>query len=106
MRRVHIIRVSRDAARPRHFGLLVNRCAAFRPRPVVGAADGGAQPAAAAGLALIDSVGNLGGFVGPYATGLVRSWTASFSGGLYLIAGALACAAVVALLVRHDPAIE
>jgi len=27
---------------------------------------------AAAGLALINSVGNLGGFVGPYLTGLIR----------------------------------
>jgi MFS transporter, ACS family, tartrate transporter len=38
--------------------------------------------AAAAGIAFINSVGNLGGFVGPYVIGLVRTSTGQFKGGL------------------------
>jgi len=37
---------------------------------------------AAAGIALINSVGNLGGFAGPYATGATGKWTGSLYGGL------------------------
>jgi MFS transporter, ACS family, tartrate transporter len=43
--------------------------------------------AAAAGIALINSIGNLGGFFGPYMIGSVRTSTGSFRGG-FLIAGA------------------
>jgi MFS transporter, ACS family, tartrate transporter len=41
---------------------------------------------AAAGIALINSVGNLGGFVGPYLIGLVRNRTNSFAGALIVLA--------------------
>jgi hypothetical protein len=34
------------------------------------------------GSALINSVGNLGGFIGPYAIGLIKQQTHSFAGGL------------------------
>ena len=37
---------------------------------------------AAAGIALVTSVANLGGFVGPYTVGLIRQRTGSFYGGL------------------------
>jgi MFS transporter, ACS family, tartrate transporter len=59
--------------------------------------------AAAAGIAFINSVGNLGGFVGPYIIGLVRTSTGQFKGGLLLVSGALAVSGVVALLVRFSP---
>ena len=39
---------------------------------------------AAAGIALVNSVGNLGGFVGPYAIGAIARRTGSFYGGLAL----------------------
>jgi nitrate/nitrite transporter NarK len=42
---------------------------------------------AAAGIALINAVGNLSGFVNPYAIGALRDLTGSFSGGLRLISG-------------------
>jgi MFS transporter, ACS family, tartrate transporter len=45
--------------------------------------------AAAAGVALITTLGGLGGFLGPYVTGRLREATHSFSGGLYAV-GALA----------------
>jgi MFS transporter, ACS family, tartrate transporter len=56
--------------------------------------------AAAAGVALINSVGNLGGFVGPYVIGLVRTSTGQFKGGLLLIGGALAVSGAVVLMVK------
>ena len=40
---------------------------------------------AAAGIALINSVGNLGGFVGPYGIGYLRDATDSYSAGLIAI---------------------
>ncbi len=56
--------------------------------------------AAAGGIAIVNSVGNLGGFVGPFAVGWVRDSTGSFSSGLLMLAGALVLGAVVALLIK------
>jgi len=55
--------------------------------------------AAAGGIALINSVGNLGGFAGPYIMGWVKDATGSFKAGLYLLAGFGIAAAVVTLMV-------
>jgi len=55
--------------------------------------------AAAAGLALINSFGTLGGFSGPFLVGFVRERTGSFSASLLVLAGfVLAAAALCALL--------
>jgi len=59
--------------------------------------------AAAAGIAFINSIGNLGGFVGPYVIGLVRTSTGQFKGGLLFVGAALAVSGVVALLVPLEP---
>jgi ACS family tartrate transporter-like MFS transporter len=56
--------------------------------------------AAAAGIALINSVGNIGGFVGPYVLGWAKEATGSFAGGILVLAGGLASAAVLALAGR------
>ena len=56
--------------------------------------------AAAAAIALINSVGNLGGFFGPYIIGLVRTHTGSFKNGLLVVAATLAVGGAIALLVR------
>jgi ACS family tartrate transporter-like MFS transporter len=53
--------------------------------------------AAAAGLALINSVGNLGGFAGPYLVGLVRRTTNSFAAGLAILALGLLLGATIAV---------
>lgn len=45
--------------------------------------------AAAAGIATINSLGNLGGFVGPFMIGLIKEQTGSFTGGLWFVAGLL-----------------
>jgi nitrate/nitrite transporter NarK len=45
--------------------------------------------AAAAGIALINSCGNLAGFVSPYLIGFIKDTTHSANLGLYAMAGAL-----------------
>jgi ACS family tartrate transporter-like MFS transporter len=54
--------------------------------------------AMAGGIAFINSVGNLGGFVGPYVVGWIRDRTGSFDGGLYALSGLAALAAVMTLI--------
>jgi MFS family permease len=41
--------------------------------------------AVAAGVALINSIGNIGGFVGPYAIGVVSGWTGGIYGAFALL---------------------
>jgi ACS family tartrate transporter-like MFS transporter len=60
-----------------------------------------AGSAAAGGIALINTLGSLGGFVGPYAVGLVREASGSFAGGLLFLAALLAGGAVLALRLRR-----
>lgn len=55
-------------------------------------------PAAAAGIATINSIGNLGGFVGPMIIGVIRQQTGSYTWGLYSVAGLLAFSALVVLI--------
>ncbi len=62
--------------------------------------------AAAAGIALINSVGNLGGFVGPYAVGFIRDATGSSYLALLVLAALILVAGIVALIVRHERALE
>ena len=55
--------------------------------------------AAAAGIAMINSIGNLGGFVGPTAVGWLRGNSSDYTSGLLLLAGVLVVeAALVASL--------
>jgi MFS transporter, ACS family, tartrate transporter len=56
---------------------------------------------AAVGIALVNSVGNIGGFVGPYVFGWIRDTTASFSAGLALVGVVLALGGMLALTVRE-----
>src|SRR5215470_16865594 len=56
--------------------------------------------AAAAGIAVINSLGNLGGFYGPYIIGLKQTSGAGFRGGMLVISGCLALAGVVSCLVQ------
>ncbi len=63
-------------------------------------------PAAAAGIAAINSIGNLSGFAGPFAMGAIKDATGSFNGGLLLIAGVVLAAMVVVLALGHDTSLE
>jgi ACS family tartrate transporter-like MFS transporter len=57
-------------------------------------------PAAAAGLALVNAVANLGSFAGPYVVGWVRDYTGSYSLGIVAIGCGPVMAAVIAATLR------
>jgi MFS transporter, ACS family, tartrate transporter len=59
---------------------------------------------AAAGIALVNSVGNLGGYFGPDLLGYVRDTTQSFSAGLVAIGAILAAGGLLTLAVREEQA--
>jgi MFS family permease len=52
-------------------------------------------------LALINSIGNLGGFVGPYAMGVAKANTGTFSTGLVGITCVLVAGAVAAVILKQ-----
>ncbi|MEF3695599.1 MFS transporter [Desulfolutivibrio sp.] len=58
--------------------------------------------AAAAGIALINSLGNLGGFAGPYVMGFVKTHTGGFSQAFLAIAGLMALAAIPVALAKKS----
>jgi len=60
-------------------------------------------PALAAGIAVINMMGSLGGFVGPYAVGFVKNATGSFQGGMLFLSGLLVASAVATLWLRRSP---
>jgi ACS family tartrate transporter-like MFS transporter len=60
--------------------------------------------AAAGGIALINSLGNLGGFVGPNIVGQSQTLTGSFELGLTVLAGLMAAGGLLALTIRHERA--
>jgi ACS family tartrate transporter-like MFS transporter len=62
-----------------------------------------AGTAAAAGIALVNSVGNLGGFVGPSLFGLIKEHTGGFAGALWTLAAVLAAGGVLVLQVKLPP---
>jgi ACS family tartrate transporter-like MFS transporter len=58
-----------------------------------------AESAAAASMGLINALGNLGGFLGPYAMGYLRSRSGSFARGLMVLLTCMAAAGMLVLLV-------
>lgn len=52
---------------------------------------------AAAGIALINAVGNLGGFIGPYAVGWALQQTGGYAGGMGILAASMTVAALLVL---------
>jgi ACS family tartrate transporter-like MFS transporter len=55
---------------------------------------------------LINSIGNLGGFVGPYAIGWVKEATGTTTLALVALAGCYIMAGLVTLLLGHDTHME
>jgi ACS family tartrate transporter-like MFS transporter len=59
-----------------------------------------AGTAAAASIGLINSLGTLGGFAGPYMIGATNGVSGHFSRGLYLVGGTLILSAVTIIVMR------
>ena len=59
-----------------------------------------AGTAAAASIGLINSLGTLGGFAGPYMIGSTNGTSGDFSRGLYLVGGTLIVSAVTIVIMR------
>jgi ACS family tartrate transporter-like MFS transporter len=59
---------------------------------------------AAVSIAAINSVGNIGGFVGPYAIGLIKGWTGSQNGGLLFLAALVLISFGMTWVVRLEEA--
>jgi ACS family tartrate transporter-like MFS transporter len=57
----------------------------------------------AAGIAWINSIGNLGGFFGPWYIGVMKDLTGNYAGGLYGLALLGLVAAIVCALFLHIP---
>ncbi|HSI61584.1 MAG TPA: MFS transporter, partial [Candidatus Saccharimonadia bacterium] len=53
------------------------------------------EAAAASSIGLINSVGNLGGFMGSYVMGKAREATGSYDAGLWYLSGSMLCSAIV-----------
>jgi len=63
--------------------------------------------AAAGGIALINALGNLGGFFGPYLFGLIKDATGgSFTYALMVLALGPICSATIVLMLGHDRRLE
>jgi sugar phosphate permease len=62
--------------------------------------------AAAAGIAVINSIGNLAGFAGPYAMGFLKDATGTYMAGLLLIAALALMSMVIVLSLHHDRTLE
>jgi nitrate/nitrite transporter NarK len=58
--------------------------------------------ASAAGIALINSIGNLGGFVGPFGVGYVKDATGSFLPGLQILSLYMIAAAGAAFWISRQ----
>ena len=57
--------------------------------------------AAAGGIALVNSIGNVGGFVGPYLMGWIRDATGGFTAGLLTLAAILVVGALIVLRLQE-----
>jgi ACS family tartrate transporter-like MFS transporter len=58
--------------------------------------------AAAGGIALINSVANLGGFLGPNVLGQLKAATGDFTSAMVVLSQVMFAGALLALCVRHD----
>jgi D-galactonate transporter len=58
--------------------------------------------AAAAGIAAVNSIGNLAGFVSPYLIGFLKDFTHNNRSGMYMLAGMLVLGALLVLRTRPE----
>jgi MFS transporter, ACS family, tartrate transporter len=62
--------------------------------------------AAAGGIALINSIGNLAGFAGPFAMGRIKDLTGNYTLGLLSLSTAGIIAMIIVLCLHSDPSLE
>jgi MFS family permease len=62
--------------------------------------------AAAGGIALINSIGNLAGFGGPYLVGWLKDMTGSTTTGLWVLSVLPLISAAIVILMKHDSNVE
>jgi len=60
------------------------------------------EAAAAGSIGLINSIGNLGGFLGPYVLGKVQTVTGSFIGGIYFLCVSMIVSAMIIFFLRME----
>jgi cyanate permease len=60
---------------------------------------------AAAGIAAINSIGNLSGFAGPYVMGYLKDATGTFSAGLLVLGSCALVGAIVAITMKDQSAV-
>ncbi|MEP6916913.1 MAG: MFS transporter [Acidobacteriota bacterium] len=63
-------------------------------------------PAAAGGIALVNSIGNLAGFAGPYVMGWLKDATGTYEAGLLSLAAAGITSMIIVLALGHDHSLE
>jgi ACS family tartrate transporter-like MFS transporter len=61
---------------------------------------------AAAGIAAVNSIGNLGGYFGPQVFGLLRDYTGSDLSGLIFLAGSAFIGMLIVLLLGNNAAVS
>ncbi|MNE62948.1 putative tartrate transporter [compost metagenome] len=52
--------------------------------------------AAAAGIALINTIGNIAGFAAPYITGLVKDWTGLYEMPMFIVGAVMLLSSLLA----------
>ena len=57
--------------------------------------------AAAGGIALINSVGNLGGYLGPFLVGYLKDKTQNYAYGLMTLAAFIAVSGALTVIIGH-----
>jgi ACS family tartrate transporter-like MFS transporter len=63
-------------------------------------------PAAAGGIALINSIGNLGGFVAPNIVGYGKTLSGSYSGSMWILGGFAVVAGLMTIALRSTAAVK
>ena len=62
--------------------------------------------AAAGGIAIVNAIGNLSGFAGPYAVGYLKDLTGGYEAGLRVIGALAFMGMLIVLALRHDGSLE
>jgi cyanate permease len=55
---------------------------------------------------MINALGNIGGFAGPFMIGWIRNATGSFTWGLLAVAASVLLTGIIAVLIGHDSGAE